>query len=136
MSNKYSFHVAWSDENEAYIASCPEFPGLLAHGETPEEAIKEAGIALEGVIAVYKESALRLPDPLTRQEYNGQFRLRLPKSLHRQAALIAEQEGVSLNTFAVAAIAEKVGSKVAKNDAEEFAINLQRASSSDRLAAA
>jgi predicted RNase H-like HicB family nuclease len=56
--NKYSFHVVWSNEDNAYFASCPEFPGLLAHGDTPEEAIKEAGIALEGVIEVYKESNL------------------------------------------------------------------------------
>jgi predicted RNase H-like HicB family nuclease len=123
MTNKYSFQVAWSDEDNAYFASCPEFPGLLAHGDTPEEAIKEAGIALEGVIDVYKESDLQLPEPLTRQEYSGQFRLRLPKSLHRQAALIAEREGVSLNTFAATAIAEKVGAESAKKDAG-VAINI------------
>jgi predicted RNase H-like HicB family nuclease len=51
MTNKYSFQVAWSDEDRTYFASCPEFPGLLAHGDTPEEAIKEAGIALEGLKA-------------------------------------------------------------------------------------
>jgi predicted RNase H-like HicB family nuclease len=125
MENKYSFQVAWSDEDKTYFASCPEFPGLLAHGDTPEEAIKEAGIALEGVIEVYKESDLQLPEPLTRQEYSGQFRLRLPKSLHRQAAMMAEREGVSLNAFAATAIAEKVGAEVAKKDAEKVAINIQ-----------
>src|SRR5215468_5537300 len=102
MKNKYSFQVAWSNEDKVYFASCHEFPGLLAHGDTPEDAIKEAGIALEGVIEVYKESDLRLPEPQTRQEYSGQFRVRLPKSLHRRAALMAEREGVSLNAFTVA----------------------------------
>jgi predicted RNase H-like HicB family nuclease len=125
MENKYSFQVAWSDEDNTYFASCPEFPGLLAHGDTPEEAIKEAGIALEGVIEVYKESDLQLPEPLTRQEYSGQFRLRLPRSLHRQAAQMAEREGVSLNTFVTITIAEKVGAEVAKKDAEKVAINIQ-----------
>jgi antitoxin HicB len=125
MENKYSFQVAWSDEDKTYFASCPEFPGLLAHGDTPEEAIKEAGIALEGVIEVYKESDLELPAPQTRQEYSGQFRVRLPKSLHRQAAQMAEMERTSLNTFVVAAIAEKVGAEVAKKDAEKVAINIQ-----------
>lgn len=74
--NKYGFHVVWSDEDNAYFASCPEFPGLLAHGDTPEEAVKEARIALEGVIEVYKESNLQLPDPTatkaTIAEKNGQ----------------------------------------------------------------
>jgi predicted RNase H-like HicB family nuclease len=61
--NKYSFHVVWSDEDNVYFARCPEFPGLLVHGDTPEEAIREAGVALEGVIEVYKESNLQLPEP-------------------------------------------------------------------------
>jgi hypothetical protein len=35
--------------------------------------------------------------------------LRLPRSLHRQATQLAELDGVSLNQFIVAALAEKVG---------------------------
>jgi antitoxin HicB len=133
MKNKYSFQVAWSDEDKTYFASCPEFPGLLAHGDTPEEAIKEAGIALEGVIEIYKESDLQLPAPQTRQEYSGQFRVRLPKSLHRQAAQMAEMEGSSLNTFVVAAIAEKVGAERAKKAAEKTAFNFNFAANAIQL---
>jgi predicted HicB family RNase H-like nuclease len=98
---------------------------LLAHGDTPEEAIREAGIALEGVIEVHKESGLPLPEPQLRQEYSGQFRLRLPRSLHRRLAEIAQQEGTSLNGFVVAALAEKAGAETAKKDAEKVAINIQ-----------
>src|SRR5262245_10689055 len=126
MANRYSYQLQWSDEDNAYIASCLEFPGLLAHGDTPEEAIREAGVALKGVIEVYKESDLPLPEPQTRQEYSGQFRLRLPKSLHRRAALMAEREGVSLNAFTVAALAEKVGEEIAKKKAENMAVNIQK----------
>ena len=133
MKNKYSFQVAWSDEDKTYFASCPEFPGLLAHGDTPEEAIKEAGIALEGVIEIYKESDLQLPAPQTRQKYSGQFRVRLPKGLHRQAAQMAEMEGSSLNTFVVAAIAEKVGAEGAKKAAEKTAFNFNFAANAIRL---
>lgn len=117
MKTKYSFHLAWSDEDEAYIASCPEFPGLLAHGDTPEEAIRAAESALELNIETYSENNMPLPEPLTRQEYSGQFRVRLPKSLHRQAALMAEREEVSLNTFVATAIAEKVGVETSKKAA-------------------
>ena len=115
MSSKYSFQVTWSDEDDAYIASCPEFPGLLAHGETPNEAIAEAQIALEGVIEVYKESDMQLPEPITRQQYSGQFRLRIPKSLHRQAAELAAREGVSLNTFIHGAVEAKVTARTLTN---------------------
>lgn len=35
------------------------------------------------------------------KDYSGQLRLRIPQSLHRQLALAADQEGVSLNTLLV-----------------------------------
>jgi hypothetical protein len=29
MTNKYSFEIAWSDEDNTYVACCPEFPGSM-----------------------------------------------------------------------------------------------------------
>jgi predicted RNase H-like HicB family nuclease len=124
-ANKYSFHLAWSEEDEAYIANCPEFPGLLAHGGTPEEAIAEAQIALEGVIAVYEDSGMELPEPQTRQEYSGQFRVRIPKTLHRQAAEMAAQEHVSLNAFVATAIAARVGAQSAQQPSGQITTPVQ-----------
>ncbi len=46
---KYSINVVWSDEDECYIATIPEFKGLSAFGDTQEEAIQEAFVALEGL---------------------------------------------------------------------------------------
>ena len=42
MQNKYRFDLNWSDEDDGYIAVCPEFPGLSAFGETAEESLAEA----------------------------------------------------------------------------------------------
>jgi hypothetical protein len=42
-------------------------------------------------------------------DYSGKLVVRLPKSLHRQAALAANREGVSLNQFIVSSIAEQIG---------------------------
>lgn len=63
MTNKYSFEIAWSDEDNAYIACCPEFPGLIAHGDTPEEAVIELRITIEDTIDIYKNNNLTLPEP-------------------------------------------------------------------------
>jgi predicted RNase H-like HicB family nuclease len=60
---KYSFTLHWSDEDEGYIARCPEFPGLSAFGESPDEAIAEAQVALELMIETYQESDQSLPEP-------------------------------------------------------------------------
>lgn len=102
--NKYPFNIAWSDEDEEYVATCPAFSGLSAYGKTEEEALAEAKVALEGFIKVCEDKGIPLPEPQTVSEYSGQTRLRLPKSLHRQAAQIAEIEGVSLNQLIVEAV--------------------------------
>ena len=63
MKNKYSFQIFWSEEDQAYVATCAEFPGLSALGETHEEALSEAQTALELMIETYREKGIPLPEP-------------------------------------------------------------------------
>ena len=63
MKNKYTLQIFWSDEDEAFVAICQEFPGLSAFGETREEALKEAQIALDLIIQTYQEKNIPLPEP-------------------------------------------------------------------------
>jgi predicted RNase H-like HicB family nuclease len=41
---KYAIVVAFSDEDEGYIATVPELPGCSAFVDTEEDAIKEVKI--------------------------------------------------------------------------------------------
>jgi predicted RNase H-like HicB family nuclease len=114
MTNRYSFNIEWSDEDEEYIATCPAFPGLSAFGETEEEALKEAKIALEGFIETHKAHKMVLPEPIVHEAVSGKFQLRLPKSLHRLAVRMAELESVSLNSYIADAVRARVsGDQVA-----------------------
>ena len=49
----YPIVVYHTDEDGGFFAVVPDLPGCTAHGETPEEALREARIAqellLEGV---------------------------------------------------------------------------------------
>jgi predicted RNase H-like HicB family nuclease len=99
MEFKYSINLAWSVEDDCYVATIPEFPGLSAFGDTPEEAAEEARIAAEGFIAVYEEDGCELPEPQVAQQFSGQIRLRMPKSLHALLSKQAQVEGVSLNQY-------------------------------------
>ncbi len=63
MKTKYAIHIFWSEEDEGFIAICDEFPGLSAFGETREEALSEAQIALDTMIETYRESGLAIPEP-------------------------------------------------------------------------
>ncbi len=111
MDTNYSFDIKYSDEDHCYIARCPEFPGLSAHGEDAKEALAEANTALEALIETYKDHGRELPEPKKEQEYSGQFRVRLPKSLHRQLAEQADREGVSLNSYVQTLLALGIGKK-------------------------
>lgn len=99
------------DTNGGYYGEILEFPGCLASGETPAETLKN----LEEVAAVWiaseQERGHNIPPPATVEEYSGKFALRLPRSLHQQAARMAEREGTSLNQYFVAVIAAKVGAE-------------------------
>ncbi|WP_291316073.1 type II toxin-antitoxin system HicB family antitoxin [Desulfuromonas sp.] len=108
---EYGFNVFWSDEDEGFIATCPDFPGLSAFGETQEEALVEAKVALEGFIEISKESGNALPEPTQISSYSGQTRLRMPKSLHAHLAQNAQTEGMSLNAQIVWLLTEGLSQK-------------------------
>jgi predicted RNase H-like HicB family nuclease len=63
---KYSVQLFWSEEDDAYVATIEELPGLSAFGDTPEEAAREARIAAEGFLKVMKEDGEIIPQPHTR----------------------------------------------------------------------
>lgn len=113
----YGFKIFWSNDDNAFIATCPEFPGLSAHGGTEEEALREAKVALELFVEDMQESGETLPAPLLAHSYSGQFRLRLPRTLHRQLAERAEEEGVSLNSLAMTYLSSGVAAAQSRRTA-------------------
>jgi antitoxin HicB len=88
----------------------PDFPGaVMSDGETPEEALANGRDALEAVIAAYAQDERALPEPFGKGGVSGKFNLRTPKRLHAMLNKAARQEGVSMNTLAVALLAEGLG---------------------------
>jgi len=110
--NQYSINVVWSDEDNCFIATVPEFPGLSAFGDTKAEALKEAEIALCGFIEIHKEKKIELPTPQKVKEFSGQIRIRIPKSLHGKLSEFAQGEGVSLNTLIVSLLSGRFQSEL------------------------
>lgn len=66
---KYSINLVWSEHDESYVATIPEFPGLSAFGKAPEEAIKEAKTACELLIEDIIEDGEEIPKPATILQY-------------------------------------------------------------------
>src|SRR3954468_3212602 len=104
-----------------------EFPGCIAQGETPGEAYelleRTAESWLEGAI----ENGMAIPEPSADEEYSGRVVLRMPRSTHRRAADAALQDGVSLNTFLVNALAERLGQQSVRRELTAMREELLRA---------
>lgn len=59
----YHINVFWSDEDNCYIADIPDLEYCSAHGETPEEALREVLVAKRAWLAVAKERGVSIPKP-------------------------------------------------------------------------
>ena len=79
------------------IARVAEFPSLAAHGETQEEALREIKDVVGFVLNDLTESGEPLPEPFGKRSFSGRLVLRMPEYMHRQLALEAMQQGISLN---------------------------------------
>jgi predicted RNase H-like HicB family nuclease len=60
---KYEIIIYWSNEDNAFIAEVPELPGCIAHGETPEKALKNAKEAIQLWLDTAKEFGDPIPAP-------------------------------------------------------------------------
>ncbi len=95
------------EEGEGYLAEFPDLPGCYGDGETPEETLREAESAMVSWIKTSKEFGD--PIPLSKQGFSGQWRERVPKSLHAELTYRAKYEGVSLNTLVTTILAAYMG---------------------------
>ena len=111
----YSFVVRKlpDEEGSGYLIEYPDIPNCIADGETPEEAVRRGREALEACLATLAEFGRRIPQPDVKN--SGQWRQRVPRSLHTRLVERAEREGVSLNMLVTALIAEGMGKKEAQS---------------------
>lgn len=99
----------WDDgEGPYYVGRVAELPHCMIHGNTPEEAVSEIGDVKREWIRSNLERGIKIPEPIPNKN-SGQIRLRIPPSLHKMLSDRAMVEGVSLNQYMNAALAQAVG---------------------------
>ena len=60
---KYEIIIYWSNEDNSFIAEVHELPGCIAHGITPEKALKNAKEAIQLWINTANEFGDPVPEP-------------------------------------------------------------------------
>lgn len=112
MSMPYRMEVIEDKEEGGYVVAYPELPGCITCGDTLETALANAADAKRAWIEAALETGLEIYEPNSLENYSGQFKLRMPKSLHRALAEHSSMEGISMNQYCVYLLS--------KNDALAF----------------
>jgi predicted RNase H-like HicB family nuclease len=65
----YSMLVQWSDDDQAYLVTLPEWEGRvfnpITHGDSYEQAIEQGHEALAALVAAARQRNESLPEPRT-----------------------------------------------------------------------
>ena len=61
--DRYPIVVAWSEEDRVWVADVTDLKYCTAHGDTPEEALREAVIARTLWLRAAREEGIALPAP-------------------------------------------------------------------------
>ncbi|MBO4474430.1 MAG: toxin-antitoxin system HicB family antitoxin [Clostridiales bacterium] len=101
MKLPYKLEIIPDQDEGGFVASYPELPGCLTIGETMESVIANAIDAKKEWIGAALEDGYPIPEPTPIDAYSGQFKLRIPKSLHRRLSERSKEEGVSMNQYCV-----------------------------------
>lgn len=95
----YPMEIVEDEDEGGFVLSFPDLPGCLTIGDTIEEAIKNSEDAKREWLKAALEEGIEINEPKMNEDYSGQFKLRIPKSLHRSLALNSKREGISMNQY-------------------------------------
>ncbi|WP_405114303.1 type II toxin-antitoxin system HicB family antitoxin [Micromonospora sp. NBC_01405] len=95
----YTYRVTWSAEDHEFVATCAEFPSLTWLASSQTEALQGLQGLLREVIIDMEEQGEQVPQPFADRHYSGKFNLRVGESLHRELAMQAAEDGMSLNQY-------------------------------------
>ena len=101
MKLPYKLEIVPDTEESGFIASYPELPGCITCGETIASAAANAIDAKREWLKAAIDGKIKINEPEELESYSGQFKLRLPKSLHKTLSEDSKKEGVSMNQYCV-----------------------------------
>lgn len=95
--DRYTYRVAWSEEDQEFVGSCAELPSLSWLDKSPGKALAGIRKVVADCIKDMEKSGEPLPEPIASRNFSGKFMVRVPPQLHRELALRAAETGISLN---------------------------------------
>ncbi|MCM1119615.1 MAG: type II toxin-antitoxin system HicB family antitoxin [bacterium] len=101
MKLNYHMEIVEDMDEGGFVVSYKELPGCITCGETIESAVANAMEAKRAWLEAAIEGGIEISEPDSLEGYSGQFKLRMPRSLHRSLAEHSKREGISMNQYCV-----------------------------------
>lgn len=101
MAMPYRMEIVEDRDEGGFVISYPDLPGCITCGETIELAVANAVDAKKAWFEAALEDGIEIREPDSLDKYSGQFKLRIPRSLHRRLAEHSQKEGISMNQYCV-----------------------------------
>ncbi|MCI6186599.1 type II toxin-antitoxin system HicB family antitoxin [Bulleidia sp. HCP3S3_F2] len=101
MKKAYRMEIVEDKDEGGFVVTYPDLPGCISCGETIESAVANAIDAKEVWLEAAIEEGIEINEPDSLDDYSGQFKLRIPKSLHKSLAEHSQREGISMNQYCV-----------------------------------
>lgn len=95
----YRMELVEDKDEGGYVVSFPDLKGCISSGATVESAVANVNEAKREWLQAAIEDGYEIAEPDNLVAYSGQFKLRIPKTLHRQLAEHSKREGISMNQY-------------------------------------
>ena len=118
--NPYNYSITVrriEDEHEepCFEARVRELPDVAEYADSFQEAYELAVDTIETTAHALAEQGRKMPSPAPpASDYSGRITVRTTRTLHRELALLAEEENVSLNQLIVSVLGIFAGMKTAR----------------------
>lgn len=99
MKLPYRMEIVPDEDEGGYAVAFPDLPGCITCGDSLQSAVKNATDAKKAWLEAAMDEGIEITKPGDLSDYSGQFKLRIPKSLHRQLSEHSRKEGISKNQY-------------------------------------
>lgn len=108
MSLSYKIEIIEDKQEGGYTLSYPELKGCITCADDLDKGMKLLEDAKQSWFSACLEDDISIPEPSTKDDYSGQFKLRIPKSLHKTLADKSREEGISMNQYCLYLLANGI----------------------------
>jgi predicted RNase H-like HicB family nuclease len=106
MQLNYHVQVVRDEAEGGYVVSIPDLKGCLTCADDIVTGFSKLEDAKKEWLKAALEEGYDIPEPGSSDAYSGQFKLRIPKTLHRELAQRSKQEGISMNQYCLYLLAK------------------------------